>query len=255
MKSTTKKITLALLGTACTLFMATTALAEEAKPKADLTTGFYSQYVWRGFAYSRDSLVIQPSMTISHKGAAINLWGNLDTNQYTVDPDDSETSNFNETDLTLSYSGSAGKIGYSGGYILYSVEGLKDTQEVYATVSVDTLLAPNLTVYKEITGLQGWYAKAAVSHTLELTKDLKLALGASIGYLDDEADYSELHDGVLSASLAIPVAEYLTVSPQLYYSFPLSSKAKDFLKNANSGTIDKAKADFVYGGVAVNLAF
>lgn len=251
---TNKKTTLALLGTACSLLLATTALAEEAKPKADLTTGFYSQYIWRGFAYSRDSLVIQPSMTVSHRGVAVNLWGNLDTNQYAADPAD-ETSNFNETDLTLSYSGSAGKLGYSGGYIFYALDGIKDSQEVYATVSVDTLLAPNLTVYKEITGYQGWYAKAAVGHTLEVAKDIKLALGASVGYLDNEVDYDELHDGVLSASLAIPVAEYLTVSPQIYYSFPLSSKAKDFLKAANSGVIDKAKADFVYGGLAVNMAF
>ena len=247
--------TTALLGGVVGLALTGTALAEEAKPKADLTTGFYSQYVWRGFAYSRDSLVIQPSMTVSHKGVAVSLWGNLDTEQYTVDPTDSETSNFNETDLALSCSGSAGKIGYSGGYIFYALDGIKDSQEVYATVSVDTLLAPNLTLSKEITGYQGWYAKAAIGHTLELTKDIKLALGASAGYLDNEADYNELHDGVLSASLAIPVAEYLTVSPQLYYSFPLSSKAKDFLKAANSGVIDKSKADFVYGGLAVNMAF
>jgi len=226
----------------------------EDKPTADLTTSFYSQYIWRGFAFSRDSLVIQPSMTVSYKGVGVNLWGNLDTKQYDT-AGGNETSNFNETDFTLSYDGSAGKIGYGGGYIYYGLEGVKDSQEVYATVSVDTLLSPSLTVYKEITGLQGWYAKLGVDHAFDFGKDISLDLGASASYYDDQADYHALHDGVLSASLTVPVAEYLTVSPQIYYSFPLSSKAKDYLKAANSDLIDKAKADYVYGGLAVSLAF
>lgn len=252
---TTKKLSLAILGTLFTVGIAGVALAEEAKPTADLNVAFLSQYIWRGFAFSRDSLVIQPSMTVAYKGVAMNLWGNWDSKQYSADPEADKTSNYNETDLTLSYDGSVGMFGYGAGYILYSVEGLKDSQEFYAKGSVNTLLTPTLTVYKETTGLQGWYAKLGVSHALELTKDIKLALGASASYYDNENDYHALHDGVLSATLAVPVAQYITVSPQLYYSFPLSSKAKDFLKDANSGAIDKAKADFVYGGVAVDFAF
>ncbi len=252
---TTKKLSLAALGFLCTLGLAGTALAEEAKPTADLNVAFLSQYVWRGYVYSRDSLVIQPSMTVAYKGVGVNLWGNLDTKQYTVDPTDHETSNFNETDLTLSYDGSVGVLGYGAGYILYSVDGYKDSHEFYAKASVSTLLTPTLTVYKETTGVQGWYAKLAVGHTFELTKDVKLALGASAGYKDDEIAYKAMHDGVLSATLSVPVAQYITVSPQLYYSFPLSTKAKDNLKAANSGAIDKTKADFVYGGVAVDFAF
>jgi len=252
---TTKKLSLAVLGTLFTLGLAGTALAEEAKPTADLNVALLSQYVWRGAAFSRNSLVIQPSMTVAYKGVGVNLWGNLDTKQYSVDPEADKSSNFNETDLTLSYDGSAGIFGYGAGYILYSVDGYKDSQEFYAKGSVNTLLTPTLTVYKETTELQGWYAKLGIAHTLELTKDVKLALGASAGYLDDEIDYNALHDGVLSATLSVPVATYVTVSPQLYYSFPLSSKAKDRLKTANSGAIDKNKADFIYGGVALDFAF
>jgi uncharacterized protein (TIGR02001 family) len=226
----------------------------EDKPEADLTTGFYSQYIWRGFALSRDSLVIQPSLTVSYKGVGMNLWGNLDTEQYAADEAD-KTSNFNETDLTLSYDGSAGKVGYGIGYIYYGLDGVKDTQEVYASVGFDTLLSPSLTVYQDITGLKWLYVKAAIGHSLELTREVSLDLGASVSYLDDNEDYNEIHDGVLSASVSIPVAEYISVSPELYYSFPLGSKAKDYLQAANSATIDKAKADYVYGGLAVNLAF
>lgn len=246
---------------AFSLLVATSAFDSaraEDKPEADLTTGFYSQYIWRGFAFSRDSLVIQPSMTVSYKGVGVNLWGNLDTKQYASDEAD-KTSNFNETDLTLSYDGSAGKIGYGLGYIYYGLDGVNDSKEIYATVSVDTILAPSLTIYKEIAGYQGIYAKLAIGHSLELAKDVSLDLGASIGYLDNEQsgtdEYSELHDAVLSASVSIPVTEYISISPELYYSFALSSKAKDMLKAANYDLIEKDKANFVYGGLGVSMAF
>ncbi|MFN2369259.1 MAG: TorF family putative porin, partial [Desulfurivibrionaceae bacterium] len=118
------------------------ALAGEEKPEADFTLGAYSQYVWRGFAFSDNSLVLQPSLTVAYKGFGVNLWGNLDTDEKGLD-----TSNWNETDMTVSYDGSAGMVGYGVGWILYSVDGAEDTQELYASVSVDTILAPTLTYY------------------------------------------------------------------------------------------------------------
>ena len=87
---------LALLLTAS---VAGTAIAED-KPEADLTVGLYSQYIWRGYELSKDSIVIQPSMTVSYKGFGFNLWGNLDTEEYATNDN-----NFTETDMTLSYMG------------------------------------------------------------------------------------------------------------------------------------------------------
>lgn len=230
--------------------VAGTALAED-KPEADLTVGVYSQYIWRGFAFSKDSVVIQPSMTVSYKGFGVNLWGNLDTEQFDASGAD-ETNNFNETDFTLSYDGSAGKIGYGVGYIYYGLDGVDDSQELYALVSVDTLLSPTFTIYKEITGIQGWYANFGISHSFKLTEKVGLDLGASAGYLDDEADYNEFHDGVLSAALSIPVGEYITIAPELKYSFALSSKAEEAIKAISISDEDDS---FVYGGVSASLSF
>ena len=44
-------------------------LAEEEKPTGDITAAVLSQYVWRGYELSRNSVVIQPSMTIGYKGS------------------------------------------------------------------------------------------------------------------------------------------------------------------------------------------
>ena len=55
-------------------------VADEDRPELSADAAFLSQYVWRGYGLSKDSLVIQPSITAAFKGFALNLWGNLDTN-------------------------------------------------------------------------------------------------------------------------------------------------------------------------------
>ncbi len=246
----------AILGiTAC--MAVTTVQAEEEKPSADASISFLSQYIWRGFELSQDSLVIQPSMTVSHKGFGFNLWGNLDTDQF-----DLGTNNYNETDITISYDNSVGKMGYSAGYIYYGVDEAS-TQELYLGFSLDTLLSPSLTIYRDIANARSWYATLGVSHSIELAKKMSLDLGAQVAYLSaDDADtyaevgtgkkYSNLHDGLLSAALAIPVGEYMSVSPELYYSFPLSSEASDLLEASSVNGDDDS---FVYGGVTASFTF
>ena len=133
------------------------AMAEEEVPSADASIAFLSKYVWRGFELSDDSIVIQPSMAVAYKGFGMNLWGNLDTDYYA-----SETNKWNETDFTLSYDGAYEKLGYGVGWILYALDGVHDTQEIYGTLSYDVLLAPTFTFYYDIDdfaggcGMQTW---------------------------------------------------------------------------------------------------
>lgn len=250
---------------ACLSMFSGMAFAEEDKPTADLTVAALSQYVWRGFAYSKDSVVVQPSMTVGYKGFSANLWGNLDTDRWNDDGQDSNS--LTETDMTLAYAWAMGPVNLSAGYIYYAFDGATDTQEVYLTATLDTLLSPTLKVYRDIDHYAGWYATLGVSHTMPIKDDIALTLGAQVGYLvADEASsyadpndgskaFSNFHDGLLSASVKIPVNQYISVTPQLYYSFPLSSDARDMLKASNTGTVNMNDADFLYGGVAASLAF
>ena len=57
---------------------------EGPKPSAEMNVGFLSQYIWRGQAFTRDSLVIQPELTLGWYGFTLDIWANLDTNQYVV---------------------------------------------------------------------------------------------------------------------------------------------------------------------------
>lgn len=242
---------------------ATTVLAEEAdKPSADASISFLSKYVWRGYELSKDSIVIQPSITASYKGVGFNLWGNLDTEQ-DMNLYGNDDTNWNETDMTLSYDNSLGMVSYSLGYIYYALDAADDTQEIYASAGLDTILAPTLTVYRDFAKYPGWYATLGVSHSFQLSETIALDTGAHVSYLsaDDEdtlADpdnpsdaYSDFHDGQVSLSISIPVTDYLSVTPELYYSFPLSSAASDIIEAGSADGDDS----FIYGGITLSMSF
>jgi hypothetical protein len=259
------------LTTGLLLGMAAPVMAEEEAPSADMSVGIYSDYIWRGWQFSEDSIVVQPSLTVGYKGFAFNMWGNLDLDEHEeIGGADAESSSWNETDLTLSYDASCDFADYGVGWIYYAVDGAQDTQEIYATATLSTILSPSVTVYRDIDAIPGWYVTAGISHSFPLTETLSLELGAQVGYLsvDDEDDladpsdatdnYSAFHDGVLSASISIPVNDYLTITPELYYSFPLSSEAEDLFEADNDydgDAVADGDEDIIYGGVSISFAF
>lgn len=123
----------------------TVAVADQEKEEWPTLSGdvaFLSQYIWRGYELSKDSLVIQPSVTAAYKGFSINLWGNFDTDAY-AGPNEGNYS-WNETDFTFGYERSFGPLGIGAGYIYYAVDYAEDTQEFYLSVGGDVILAPTL---------------------------------------------------------------------------------------------------------------
>lgn len=251
MFSTSKKMIVAsalaisMLGAA-----ASTAMAEEEMPSADASVSFYSKYVWRGWELSDESIVIQPSLSVSYKGFGVNLWANMDTELYGT------TNKWNETDLTLSYDGAVDKFGYGFGYIYYALDSANDTQEIYGTLSYDTLLAPSLTIYYDIDDFSGdMYLNLGIGHSFALSEAVSLDLGFSAGYaIPDDGD-SDFQDGLLSAAVSIPVGKYVTISPELYYSFPLSDEAEDAFEAFSDSMGGSGDSSYFYGGVSVSFAF
>jgi hypothetical protein len=284
----------AFLFTLIAVFIATVsgvapAMAEEDKPTGELSVSGVTKYIWRGYENTRHSIVVQPSMTVGYKGFSANLWGNLDTKPYSM-TDVTNSSTWTETDFTLSYAKTIGIINAGLGYIYYNLGSPNagavkplDSQEIFFSLGLNTLLAPTLTVYKEIDHYHQWYFLLGVSHVFEFNKTVSLKLGASASYLMGEyADatlysvhpsyggypkfndnyqatndkFSNFHDGVLTASLPINLAKYVTLSPTVSYVFPLSSDAKTEMKARGKKT-DLADNDssYLYGGLTMTLSF
>ncbi|NTW77896.1 MAG: hypothetical protein HGB33_09045 [Syntrophaceae bacterium] len=254
--------------------------AEEEKPTADLSVSALTKYVWRGQELSRDSIVLQPSATIGYKGFSVNLWGNVDTKPY-LGSEDNNSVHWTETDITLGYSRTFGKVTAGVGYIYYGLASLTpggvdplDSQEVYASLGLNTLLSPTLTVYKEISHYKQWYFLLSASHTFALHDKVGLKLAASASYLksEDSDDYPEinsdyqptgdkynnLHDGTLTVSLPITPVKYVTVTPSLSYVFPLCSDAKNEMKYRGlRGVSSTSERDssYLYGGLTLSFTF
>lgn len=283
MKNKTKKIIVLLLLLSAIIVMPMTSLAAE---EADKVTGgvdlsVLSAYIWRGQELSRDSVVIQPSATVSYKGFTFNAWGNLDTKPYSSTDEVSYSSNYTETDITLSYAKKLGMVQLGGGYIYYALgapySGAPDpldSQEIFVTVGLDTILSPTMTVYKEIDHYHQWYATLGVSHTFALHEKVGLKLAATASYLKSEDEekyakydgaslsttdkYNNFHDGTLSVSVPVSVTKSLTVTPTASYVFPLCDDAKYEMKGRGlQGVANPAdrNSSFLYGGVTLSFAF
>ena len=134
-------------------------------------------------------------------------------------------------------------------------------------MGLDTILAPTLTVYKEIDHYHQWYATLGISHTFALHEKIGLKLAATASYLKSEDattypkfdsnslattdKFNNFHDGVVSISLPVNVISSLTVTPTVSYVFPLTDDAKYEMKARGlQGTAIPSDRDSSYSFMA-----
>jgi hypothetical protein len=221
------------------------AVAEEAKVEAPAVAAntdlpVLSAYVWRGQVLN-DEAVFQPALNLTKGGLGLNVWGNFNlTDSVTEDPD------FSEIDLTLSYGGKAGVVGYGVGLIEYLFPnstlatdeggvGYPGTRELYASLSLPELpVIPALSVYRDIDEADGTYAAVSVAYSQSLVAKLTLGLSASLGMADADynsfyfgVDESALNDANVGATLSYALLDTLTVVPGVQYTWLPDSDIED----------------------------
>jgi hypothetical protein len=259
----------------------------EQKPEEDKVTGeidlsILSAYIWRGYEQTRDSAVVEPAVTASYKGFTLNVWGNLDTRPYSA-TDAKYGAKYTETDWTISYSKKFGIVQVTPGYIYYGLgapytgqTAPLDSQELFLTVGLDTILAPTVTVYKEIDHYRQWYATFGVSQTFALHEKIGLKISALVSYLlsTDETTYAKydsnsvasttdkynnFHDGTVSVSLPIAVYKTLSITPTISYVFPLCDDARYEMRahSVPEGVTNPSNGNstYLYGGVTLSYTF
>ncbi len=235
-----KLIVSLLIGIICSGAASTAFAAVEVS--GDLYAGVYSKYVWRGFDLSQDDkVVVQSGADVSFGSFTVSWWGNLSEN----------SGELNEVDVILDYSTALGKnLALSVGNILYNVDGLKDTNELYLGLGLNLLLSPTLTVYYDYDEFDTLYTTFGIGHDIELSEALALSLGATGSYLMDDTDGfgtedAWFHNLELSAAVDFAVTEQVSVGASMLYSTPLSNDAKNYAGIREEFT----------GGAAVTLSF
>lgn len=169
-----------------------------------------SGYIWRGMTLGADdALVLQPSITFgfAESGLSLNIWGSF----FAMDRGaPKSTDQADELDFTLDYSTSLpdSPVGISIGYIQYtfpSLDGTKHSEELYASLGVDNVLAPSLTVYYDFGVIDDYYAALAIGPEIPLSEAENaptLGLSASVAFSGDSyGGVAGFNDLTVGASL------------------------------------------------------
>jgi hypothetical protein len=244
------------------------AAAEPAPVSASLDVPVLSAYVWRGQVLN-DQAVIQPSLTVSKNGFAINWWGNYNL----TDEVTGEANEFSEHDIGVYYTWVCPKteVSASLGVVNYDfpnqgipvgdghdehVSLINDTREAYVTIAAPVVLAPTLSVYYDFKEADGFYGNFAISHGFELTEQASLNVGASVGYADSDynafyfgVDDNDFNDANVSATLPISVTDSLTITPGVSYTMLIDDDIEDA-----AAVLYKDK-DQVVGSLKASYAF
>lgn len=248
---------LVMVGLVALTFGSLPALAEDDGLSVSADVGVYSSYVFRGYALSYESIVVQPSVTLGYDGYGLDgfslkVWGNFDTDYSDELP---ARDDYNETDFTLSYDWEYDIIDFSVGYIYYDTD-VGDTQEIYFKASIEGYLNPSITFYRDIDATDGMYVNLGFEHTYAITSAIDLDVSATIGYYDLPDDgphvgYHGLHDGTISASSTFNITDNLSMTPSLKYIWALQPDASTELGNANI----HGNTDQFVGGFTCSYSF
>ncbi|OVE75842.1 hypothetical protein BVX97_03265 [bacterium E08(2017)] len=244
------RVTTTAIAVIVSLFMVGTGFAGDASVGADIMSG----YVWRGITFN-EGMVFQPSVDVAaDKGIGINVWGNMDLDDYDGALQDGE---FSEIDLTLSYSKDVGDINVGVGLVEYLFPHVGDTngaangtREIYLSLStgIGAGLTCTAAVSYDIDEVEDYYANLGIAWECSCEGPVKCGLGASIGYVgkDFAMAYSGgteggLHEYSIVASISYACCERATIGAKIAYVDAL-----------DDDVLAEQDVDF-YGGVSLSL--
>lgn len=211
-----------------------------------------SAYVWRGTTLN-DGLVLQPSIDVAaENGFSVNVWGNLDIDDYNGTLDDGE---FSEIDLTATYAFKLGAVDANVGVIEYTFpNGVESTTELFAGLAYD--LGHGFTisgkVYYDCAEVDDFYITAGLGYSYSINDKTTLGLSGLISYAgEDMAEFyglgtdSGFFNYLLTASIKYKVTDAFGIGANINFT---DSMDDDVL------TDEKVDTTF-FGGVSLTYTF
>lgn len=212
-----------------------------------------SAYVWRGMTLN-DGLVLQPSIDITKGGFGLNVWGNLDIDDYN---DTLDSGQFSQVNLEAAYFFNVDVVDLGVGYIEYLFPttgsgGKPGTREIYGSLGVPLPagFSMDLDFYWDFDERNDIYIDLGFDYSHDFTDQLNLGAGFSMGYAGDEYcadDSAGLYDYNFLVSMGYAINPALNVSAFVKYTDSLDD---DNLAEG-AGQLD---VNF-YGGVGVSYDF
>jgi hypothetical protein len=215
---------LALL--AAIMLGAVSASAQEAAPapeaqegsalSASVSMSYDGKYVFRGVQCAE--AIFSPAVNLSYG----NLYGSL----WFAVPAQNADDYVNEMDTTIGYNIQAtdlltvdvGITHYAYDEVIESWIDKDNSTEAYVGINADTILAPGVYIYRDF-DLSTLTFEGKIGHSIEVMKDLSVALGANVGYVlpDDEDDQDYVYASA-KADLVYSITEKSSASIGVRYS-------------------------------------
>ena len=190
--------------------------AQDEKPwTATFSSTFVNKYIWRGQNLNNNAS-FQPGFSFGYKKLTVSSWSQFSDTGF---GDSGIAGNhWTEHDFTVDYAiPITDKISASVGWINYAFPNFTEgryTNEIYGTLSFDTILQPHVAVYGDMHNGDGMYYNFGIGHGVALPKGMALNLSASLGINQGQwIDMTTVSDVILGASLDLPVSDKVTISP------------------------------------------
>jgi len=219
---------------------------------ASFDPAFVSQYVWRGIALNKET-VIQPSLTLACNNLSLNVWSSMDMTDINGYKND-----VNELDFTLDYSSSFSLINYSAGVVRYTFPetDFVSTTELYLVLSSEKTGNMWVSLFQDVAAVEGSYVSIGNGTSLQLGTFPGIDVSGSLNWGSSKHnnfyygyDNGAMTDCNVSISSTFGIGSYLSVTPSITFASLINEKIRDSFK---SGDIER---DNVIGGLTLSAAF
>ncbi|MDD2464377.1 MAG: hypothetical protein PHI97_10305 [Desulfobulbus sp.] len=150
--------------------------------------------------------------------------------------------------ITFSYEGSAGLLEFSAGYILSQNSTENKPGSIFLGIEPDIEDSP-------FNPERSWYLALDLSRSYQIDDDLALSFGNRALLLKNPFDTREGHLFSLLFSMPITYKNYLTITPELQWTRPLSPPNTGPSANYSASDTDAVKGDVFYGGVSISFSY
>ncbi|CAK8725333.1 Outer membrane protein beta-barrel domain-containing protein [Candidatus Electrothrix laxa] len=163
-----------------------------------------------------------------------------------------EQGKFDGQDITLSYKGSAGRLGFSAGYIYTT--GDKDQERGSVLLGLDNYSKNTLNNIQE----RPWYVTLDLSRSFQLNSNLAVGVGSKTVLLANNPDEEDSANKAASMSLYLPVSYkgFLTVTPEFQWSRALLTDDEQGTRNDIENFFDPEDGqNAFYGGMSISFSY
>lgn len=223
----------------------------------ELSTGYTSEYIWRGINLGQDltEVGLNAATEINGVGVSVGAWYGSVQDFPGVATGANES--WSELDLYAEVSYDVGFATLAVGYIQYHFPdswpivntNTDDAREVYFSIARDFgIVDASLTYFWDVETDNDGYTQLDVSNATELSSCLTLSSSAALGYLVEEGDFTHL---TLKVALDYAITEAATISPFVAHSWSLSEGGTGHVGTSLYG----GAKNQVFGGAMLSVGF